>query len=296
VLLGTARQASGDPNGAVDVFRRAVEAGPNDHEALLALGNALLNTDGAEPVEGLALIERAIAASPDEQARSESLLIKAESLLALGDRDEQAFAAVDGIPPLEDPELQLRAAHVYFELGRLDRAQEKAAQVLSKDSKDADALYLLGLIYESQGLTGPMTSAWLEVRELDLAEADPPWALEMEAFSDIAERAIASLPEEIHRHLANVPVLVEEYPEAHIVEEGFEPRLLGFFSGVPLPDQMHVGGPIGHLECVILFKRNIERDAMDAEEIAEQIQITVLHETAHFFGLSDDDLEKIGLG
>ena len=33
---------------------------------------------------------------------------------------------------------------------------------------------------------------------------------------------------------------------------------------------------------------------LDAEELAEQIRVTVLHETAHFFGLDEDDLERLG--
>ena len=33
-----------------------------------------------------------------------------------------------------------------------------------------------------------------------------------------------------------------------------------------------------------------------SEELEEQIRITILHETAHFFGLDDDDLDAIGLG
>jgi len=44
-----------------------------------------------------------------------------------------------------------------------------------------------------------------------------------------------------------------------------------------------------------LFKRNLERIAHDLDDLAEEVRITVLHETAHYFGLEDDDLEKIGL-
>jgi predicted Zn-dependent protease with MMP-like domain len=47
---------------------------------------------------------------------------------------------------------------------------------------------------------------------------------------------------------------------------------------------------------ILLFKTNLERYAQDAEHLAEEIRITVLHETAHYFGLDDDDLEEIGLG
>ncbi|HTR55252.1 MAG TPA: metallopeptidase family protein [Kofleriaceae bacterium] len=31
------------------------------------------------------------------------------------------------------------------------------------------------------------------------------------------------------------------------------------------------------------------------DELAEEVRITVLHETAHYFGLDEEDLERIGL-
>ena len=46
---------------------------------------------------------------------------------------------------------------------------------------------------------------------------------------------------------------------------------------------------------ILLFKKNLERIARDLDHLAEEVRITVLHETAHYFGLEEDDLEKIGL-
>ena len=46
---------------------------------------------------------------------------------------------------------------------------------------------------------------------------------------------------------------------------------------------------------ILLFKRSLERFATDEDHLAEEIRITVLHETAHYFGLDEDDLEALGL-
>ena len=46
---------------------------------------------------------------------------------------------------------------------------------------------------------------------------------------------------------------------------------------------------------ILLFRGNLSRACVDADHLAEEIRITVLHETAHYFGLDDDDLEKLGL-
>jgi len=62
-----------------------------------------------------------------------------------------------------------------------------------------------------------------------------------------------------------------------------------------MPNQSTMGS--ASLPSVIsLFQRNLEAEADDDAELREQIRITVIHETAHYFGLSDDDLERLGLG
>jgi predicted Zn-dependent protease with MMP-like domain len=70
--------------------------------------------------------------------------------------------------------------------------------------------------------------------------------------------------------------------------------VLGLFTGVPLPEVSALG-QAPHLEHVLLYRRNIERDAGSPEEAAEQIRITLLHETGHFFGMDEDDLADVGL-
>ena len=47
---------------------------------------------------------------------------------------------------------------------------------------------------------------------------------------------------------------------------------------------------------ILLFKRNLEKIAMTRAELVEQIQITVKHEIGHYLGLSEEDLERLGLG
>ncbi len=46
---------------------------------------------------------------------------------------------------------------------------------------------------------------------------------------------------------------------------------------------------------ILLFRKNLERMAIDSEDLREQIRITLLHETGHFFGMSEQDLADVGL-
>jgi predicted Zn-dependent protease with MMP-like domain len=54
------------------------------------------------------------------------------------------------------------------------------------------------------------------------------------------------------------------------------------------------GGP--QLSRIVLFKRNLERAAPDDGDLHDEIRTTLLHETGHFFGMSEEDLDGVGLG
>ena len=49
------------------------------------------------------------------------------------------------------------------------------------------------------------------------------------------------------------------------------------------------------LDRILLFKKNLEKICRDAEDLIDQIQITVRHEVGHYLGLDEDDLERLGL-
>ena len=45
----------------------------------------------------------------------------------------------------------------------------------------------------------------------------------------------------------------------------------------------------------LLFKRNLEKVCRNRDELIDQIQITVRHEVGHHLGLSEEDMERLGL-
>jgi predicted Zn-dependent protease with MMP-like domain/Flp pilus assembly protein TadD len=296
-LFGIAEMASGNEAAAEARYREAIAADPGTATPKLYLAELLLGFD-RDHAEALELIDKAIAVADDETEKLDAQLLKAEALITLGDRDEEAEAALRALPKdgLPDPEFHLRAGKAHLDLGLLEPAEEHFLAAAELDPDQADAHYGLGLLYEMGDETESMVASWLKVRELDLEEPPADCTVGKEEFVAIAERAVAELPQAITDRIKNVPILAEDYPDAELIKEGFDPRMLGFFTGVPYPEQSNVGGPTGHLECVLLYQRNIERNCTSQEEVADEIKTTVLHETAHFFGLSDEDLEAIGLG
>jgi predicted Zn-dependent protease with MMP-like domain len=105
-------------------------------------------------------------------------------------------------------------------------------------------------------------------------------------FEDLVGEALDGLPEWVLERLENVDVLVEEHPP-----EG-DPELLGLYEGVPLTQRD--GGYFGVLpDRITLFRSALLRGAHDEDDLREQIRETVIHEVAHFFGISDDRLREI---
>jgi len=110
----------------------------------------------------------------------------------------------------------------------------------------------------------------------------------------VAAEVLDGLPGEFRKRMENVVVVVEDYPSVEDAASVGAPReeLLGLFHGVTRLEQ-EWGGAHNHLpERIVLYKRNIEAVCSTKEELVEEIRLTVLHEIGHYFGLSEEDIEK----
>ena len=107
-------------------------------------------------------------------------------------------------------------------------------------------------------------------------------------FEELVAEAVASLPDWVQERLENVEVIVEDDPPED------EPQLLGLYEGVPLTERgLDYFGVLP--DRVILFRATIEDEAGDdPEELKRVIRDTVIHEMAHFFGISDERLHELG--
>jgi predicted Zn-dependent protease with MMP-like domain len=159
---------------------------------------------------------------------------------------------------------------------------------------EADARHLLGQALEELGDTEGAVSEWLVVQRLDTALDDPEPLMPPDEFERVAEAALAELPREVLDWLANVPVLIDDRPSPALVSDGLDPRILGLFTGVPAPNQSVFAG--AQTGVIHLFQRNLEAETESVEELKAEIRVTVLHETAHYFGFDDDQLRRLGLG
>jgi predicted Zn-dependent protease with MMP-like domain len=116
--------------------------------------------------------------------------------------------------------------------------------------------------------------------------------LSLERFKRIVQEALDSIPEEFHKQMDNVVILVESEPDEETLErvgvkEGH--ILLGLYQGVPLTALGHQRAPLP--ERITLYQKNIETYCHgDPERIREQVRATLLHEIAHHFGMDHEDM------
>ncbi len=118
-----------------------------------------------------------------------------------------------------------------------------------------------------------------------------------ERFERLVAEALREVPEPFRSRLENVAVVLEEEPSPELLESmgmSREETLLGLYEGIPLTergDWYNLAAP----DRIVLFRRPLLAVCQTAEEIREQVRLTVLHEVAHFYGIGDEELERMGL-
>lgn len=118
------------------------------------------------------------------------------------------------------------------------------------------------------------------------------------AFQRIVDATVAGLPPEFRAKLAEVGIVIRAAPtpaELRAAEVPPGEGLYGLFVGRP-ETAKSVFDPPAPPDRVFLYQRPLEQDFPDPAELAREIRITLLHELGHFFGMSEDDLDRLGYG
>lgn len=129
----------------------------------------------------------------------------------------------------------------------------------------------------------------------------PDWApRQAPSLADIetlARAALDALPEEFRGPARLVALRVEDFPDDDILDElqiesPFE--LTGLYDGVPLTERSVMDQPV-RPDAIWLYRRPIldEWTERGNEPLGHLVAHVLVHELAHHFGWSDDDIAAI---
>jgi predicted Zn-dependent protease with MMP-like domain len=115
-------------------------------------------------------------------------------------------------------------------------------------------------------------------------------SMSREEFESAVDDALDMVPEELLDLMDNVVILVEDdAPDG-------DPDLLGLYDGVSLTDRGADWG-MGELpDRIFIFMNPTLAMCADADEVRDEVAVTVVHEIAHHFGIDDERLHELGWG
>lgn len=299
LLKAACERAEGRLSEAEQLLRRITQADGEWATPVLWLAEILAEHPERQ-TEALHHARRAMELAADDQAERLRATVLVARLAFDGGDEEAAREALREVPPaesLDDPDIALDIADLFLALDEAALARARYLAVTRAHPELADAWHGLGTAAQALGDDRDAVAAWLESLRRDVASPldEEVARLSEDQFVEVAEEALEELPERAQALLRDVPILVADLPSEQDVREGVDPRLLGVFSGLPYAEQSALGGP-PQLTQIVLFRRNLERVTRDVDELREEIRITLIHETGHFFGLSEDELHAMGLG
>ena len=115
-------------------------------------------------------------------------------------------------------------------------------------------------------------------------------------FQDLVAQAVDELPDWVGEQMDNIAIVVAPWPTPHQQRAANREQgkvLLGLYEGVPLTHRgrgYHLIPP----DRITLFQGPLERIATDSQALVRLIRRTVVHEIAHHFGFSEEQIRELG--
>ncbi len=117
-----------------------------------------------------------------------------------------------------------------------------------------------------------------------------------EDITEMAEHALAAIPERLRAHVRGVAILVEEVADdATLSELDIENawELTGLYRGVPI-GQKGAGETLQEPDMIFLYREPILLEWIETgEDLFRLVRNVLIHEIAHHFGFSDDDIAEL---
>ncbi|MHA3684655.1 metallopeptidase family protein [Leucobacter sp. HY1908] len=109
-----------------------------------------------------------------------------------------------------------------------------------------------------------------------------------EEFESMVADGLDSLHDDMMQQLDNVIFMVEDKPE-----DGSD--TLGIYDGFSLAER-NVYGYGEQPDRIVLYRENLIVHSADRDELVREIRITLVHEIAHFYGITEARIHELGWG
>jgi predicted Zn-dependent protease with MMP-like domain len=123
-----------------------------------------------------------------------------------------------------------------------------------------------------------------------------PTTMTRREFEKQVEVALKRIPKKFREAMDNIAIVIRDTPgpEAEGMESEEEAGpLYGLFHGIPLPERT-IDDSGTQPDSIYIYQNSLQKDFPDKDELIREIEITVIHEIAHYFGLGEADLERYG--
>jgi predicted Zn-dependent protease with MMP-like domain len=112
--------------------------------------------------------------------------------------------------------------------------------------------------------------------------------------ADVVGATQRQLPADLRALARGVPVHYEAKPSADVLADGFEPDILGLFTGNPYGSEFRHDDPAP--PQILLYLANLwDFAAEDVEVFRDETRLTYLHELGHYLGWDEDEIAARGL-
>jgi len=263
-----------------------------DLEPLEAIFDAL---DGEKAFEALELAQVAI----DKGGKDDPVLHFLAGVAALElELTSEALRWLERACELDPDDAESRAglAEALFRACRFEDAEREARRAVTAEPGLPQAHWTLALALEYTAGPDEADKEYGAASELAPDDFLPPVRLERVRFEEHLRVAMDELPDRFRKHLDEVAVTVEAVPSEEILrldDPPLDPELLGLFVGTPRTEESVFGGN-DLPPRILLFQRNLERNALDEDELRDEIAVTLRHELAHYLGLDEEEIEEAG--
>ena len=120
--------------------------------------------------------------------------------------------------------------------------------------------------------------------------------LSRKAFERAVRKAMNRIPAELAACIEDVAVLVEEEPSGEVLDELGVPEgetVFGAYFGTPVGEKSFFDVPF-EPDRIVIYRRPLQEYCLTVDELIEEIEVTVVHEIAHHFGIDEETLARYG--